>query len=83
MRKRTANGMTEIIPSVDECREQLLREHGIPLLASLLDRVERLEAMLLVPPEPDPRERLNHLLEELANVQAANTVLDVEGAAHE
>ena len=78
---RTHNGLTELDPSVAEQHFELLREHAFPLLRRLLERIERLEESLLVTHDPADRATLDSIEAELAEVRAANTELDAEGAA--
>ncbi|HUT54335.1 MAG TPA: VrlD [bacterium] len=48
---RRAGGLTEFIPSPQEKRDGVLRDHALDLLANLEARVRRIEKRLGIPPE--------------------------------
>ncbi|HUT54421.1 MAG TPA: VrlD [bacterium] len=46
---RRAGGLTEFIPSPQEKRDGILRDHAIDLLANLEERLRRIEGLLGIP----------------------------------
>jgi len=48
---RRVGGLTEFIPSPQEKRDGLMRDHALDLLANLEARLRRIEGLLGIPPE--------------------------------
>jgi len=78
MRVRQAGGMTEFIPSPQEKREALIRDHSLRLTEILHQRLARIEGLLGLDPVDALRcEGLfrNIAIEETANMEL-NRVID-------
>jgi hypothetical protein len=79
MRTRIANGLTEIIPSVEEKRDDLLRRNALALLENIHQRLERIEETLLVTPDEQAAGLLVSMRRDLVDTETANAILDTLG----
>lgn len=76
MRTRTTQGLTEIIPSVQERHDQMLREHALRLFELLDKRLGRVEEKLRLEPDQEMTQLLTHMRSELSLICEANHLLD-------
>ena len=82
---RRRGGMTEFIPSPQEKRDGIIRDHTLSLLENLHRRLERIEAGLGLPMEESRRcrELIEHITAEESRTRAINEELLAAGERHQ
>ena len=81
---RRRGGMTEFIPSPQEKRDSIIRDHTLSLLENLHRRLERIESGLGLPMQEAQacRNLIEHIAAEEARTQAINEDLLAAGQRH-
>ena len=82
---RRQGGMTEFIPSPQEKRDGIIRDHTLGLLENLHQRLERVEIRLGLPLQEAQacRELIEHIAAEEARTRTLNEALLAAGARHQ